>query len=39
MRHKGKPPAGAVAAAARELRPLELVAVFDRQQQALEVYC
>lgn len=37
VRHRGKPPAGAVAAAARELRPLELVAVFDRQQQALEV--
>ncbi len=30
--------AGSVAAAARELRPVELVAVFDRQQQELEVW-
>lgn len=38
VRHRGAPSAGAVAAAARELRPLELVAVFDRQQQTLEVW-
>lgn len=36
---KGRSVAGAVSAAVREVRPLEIVGLYESQQEALEVSC